>query len=96
MDARKWLADLLARMSRALQPVESPGPAMGSWRDQWDRVQLGLGRIRAIYAGRPEPEGTAGAYYDVFTFFIHCHALVDWIASDAKLLDRHRGKRVRS
>lgn len=83
--AREWLGDLFARMSRAVRPSRSPGPAMGSWSDQWDRVQLGLARIEAVYAGRPEPEGTAGASYDVFTFFVNCHHLVDWIASDAKL-----------
>ena len=37
------------------------GPAMGSWSDQWDRVQLGHVRIEAVNGGRPEPEGTAGA-----------------------------------
>ncbi len=84
VDAREWLGDLFARMSRAVRPTK-PGPAMGSWNEQWDRVQLGLHRIEAIYAGRPEPEGTAGAYYDVFTFFVNCHHLVDWIASDANL-----------
>jgi hypothetical protein len=58
---------------------------MGSWTEQWDRVQLALARIEAVYAGRSEPEGTAGARYDVFNFFVHCHHLVDWIASDAAL-----------
>jgi hypothetical protein len=83
--AREWVGDLLARMSRAVRPSKSPGPAMGSWRDQWHRVELGLARIEAVYAGRPEPEGTAGASYDVYTFFVTCHHLADWLASDASL-----------
>jgi hypothetical protein len=58
---------------------------MGSWKDQWERVLLALSRVDAVYAGRPEPEGTAGATYDVFTFFVTCHHLVDWIVSDAAL-----------
>jgi len=84
-DARERLADILAWMSRAVRPPAPHGPAMGSWIEQWDRVQLGLARIDAVYTGRPEPEGTAGAEYDVFGFFVDCHHLVDWIASDAAL-----------
>jgi len=90
-EAREWLGDLLARMSRAVRP-SAPGPALGSWTDQWDRVQLGLARIEDIYAGRREAEGTAGASYDVFTFFVTCHHLVDWIASDAELTRSTRRK----
>jgi len=93
-DAREWLADVLARMSRAVRP-SAAGPALGSWTDQWGRVQLGLARIEDIYAGRPEPEGTAGASYDVFAFFVTCHHLVDWIASDAELTrSTHRKARA--
>jgi hypothetical protein len=58
---------------------------MGSWIDQWQRVLLALDRVESVYAGRPEPEGTAGATYDVFTFFVTCHHLVDWLVSDATL-----------
>lgn len=78
-------------MSRAVRP-SAPGSALGSWTDQWGRVQLGLARIEDIYAGRPEPEGTAGASYDVLTFFVTCHHLVDWIASDAELTRSTRRK----
>jgi hypothetical protein len=68
---------------------------MGTWRDQWDRVVLGLDRIERIYTGRPEPDGTAGADYDVFTFFVSCHHLVDWIASDRALTNStHRKARA--
>lgn len=82
---RDRLGDKQARMSRAARPSVRHGPAMGSWTEQWDRVQLGLTRIKAVYAGRPESEGTAGASYDVFSFFLNCHHLVDWIESDAAL-----------
>jgi hypothetical protein len=58
---------------------------MGSWGEQWDRVQLGLARIQDVYRGRAEPEGTKGAYYDVFTFFVHCHHLADWIEQDPRV-----------
>ncbi len=62
-----------------------PGPSIGSWSDQWDRVRLGLDRVEAVSEGRPEPEGTAGASYDVFAFFINCYHLMDWIENDAEL-----------
>ena len=84
-DARVWLGELLFRASRAVRPSEPPGPAMGSWRDQWARVELGLARIEDVYEGRSEPEGTAGASDDVFTLFVTCHHLEDWIASDANV-----------
>src|ERR1035438_8802673 len=71
----KWLR------SRAQSPVQK-GQALGSWREQWDRVLLALDRVEAVYAGRPEPEGTAGAYYDTYGFFLQCHHLKDWIRSD--------------
>lgn len=92
VNAREWLADLLLRMSRAVRPTKSPGAAMGSWTEQWARVQLGLARLEAVYAGRLEPEGTAGVSYDVFTFFVTCHHLVDWIAGDATLTRSTRRK----
>jgi hypothetical protein len=48
---------------------------MGSWIEQWERVKIGLGRTQSIYAGRSEPEGTSGAAYDVFTFFVKLPSL---------------------
>lgn len=68
------------------------GPPMGSWIDQWERVKIGLGRTQAIYAGRSEPEGTSGAAYDVFTFFVNCHHLKDWIKNDVTLSRSTRKK----
>jgi hypothetical protein len=67
---------------RAVRPPMPSGPAMGSWGEHWDRVLLGLARVERVYAGCPEPEGTQGAYYDVFTFFLICNALSDWIEND--------------
>ena len=64
------------------------GPPLGSWTDQWNRVQLGFRRVEAIYRGRPEPEGTAGALYDVFAFFVNCYHLGDWIEHDAGVPQR--------
>jgi hypothetical protein len=58
---------------------------LDSWRGQWRRVHIGLRRVENIYEGRQEPEGTAGAYYDVFAFFITCYHLADWIESDEDL-----------
>jgi len=83
--AREWAANRLMGWARALRPAAPPGPAMGSWKDQWERVLLAQGRVDAVYSGRAEPEGTAGATYDVFTFFVTCHHLVDWVVSDAAL-----------
>lgn len=48
-------------------------------------MALGFARVEGVYGGRPEPEGTAGATYDVLAFFVSCHHLVDWIGSDASL-----------
>ena len=87
--ARKWTAGRLDGWSRAILPVErlpvERGPAMGSWREQWERVGLGFARVKAVYDGRPEPEGTSGASYDVLAFFLNCHQLVEWIRSDAEI-----------
>ncbi len=89
--ARKWVGKRLIKMGRAVQPSVPEGPPLGAWRDQWDRISLGLARIEHVYEGRPEPEGgTAGAAYDVFTFFVSCHHLVDWIESDETVPRRTR------
>jgi hypothetical protein len=40
VEARERLGDLLERISRAVQPAKPPGAAMGSWDEQWGRVQL--------------------------------------------------------
>lgn len=63
--AREWAADRLMTCARALRPATPPGPAMGSWKDRWDRVWLTSSRVDAVYTGRPESEGTPGATYDV-------------------------------
>ena len=81
-NARDWLGGLLERSGRATRHKTPPGPAMGSWVEQWDRVKLGLNRVEAVYAGRREDEGSAGASYDVFAFFVICHHLADWIEND--------------
>jgi hypothetical protein len=62
-------------------------PPLGSWTEQWERVQLGLGRVEAIYRGRPETEGTEGARYDLFAFFVTCFHLCDWIENDPDLAE---------
>jgi hypothetical protein len=95
--AREWFGELLEKWSNAVRPSQAvtPGPPMGSWSDQWERVEIGLGRIEAIYAGRSEPEGTKGAAYDVFTFFVNCHHLKDWIKQDSTLDPSTRKKAER-
>lgn len=66
------------------------GTAMGPWGEQWGRVELGLARIQDIYDGRAEPEGTEGAVYDVYSFFLHCFHLRDWIQKDSQLANSVR------
>ena len=50
------------------------------WQKQWQRVEIALGRVLEIYEGR---EGdSAGALYDLHSFFLHCHHLADWLSTD--------------
>jgi hypothetical protein len=71
---------------------QQSGTSMGPWVEQWDRVELGLARIQDIYDGRAEPEGTKGAYYDVYSFFLHCFHLWDWIKNDAQVAEPIRNE----
>jgi hypothetical protein len=50
------------------------------WQKQWQRVELGLWRVEAIYEGRQGD--SADALYDVYSFFLNCHELRDWLAAD--------------
>lgn len=62
-----------------------------------ERVQLCLQRVEAVYDRRPSrPDGTAGAYLDVYSFFLHCLSLRDWILRDPNLsAGDHRAVRRR-
>ncbi len=62
------------------------------WQKQWQRVETGLRRVVEIYEGR---EGdSADALYDVYSFFLHCHHLADWLSAD-KLSGVSRRKATR-
>lgn len=50
------------------------------WQKQWQRVELGLRRVEAIYEGRQGD--SADALYDLYSFFLNCHELRDWLAAD--------------
>lgn len=84
----------LGQRSSNFVPMTPVGPALGAWTEQWERVQLGLARVEAVYKGRVEPEGRPGAYYDTYAFFLHCNHLKDWVTHDpnvpAKVQDEAR------
>lgn len=65
---------------------------MGPWEDQWALVEVGHARIQSIEAGRPEPQGTPGARFDITGFFIACHHLAEWIQPDTRLKPASRRK----
>lgn len=48
------------------------------WTGQWKRVEIGLERVKAIYAGR-DSGGSAEAVYDLYSFFVNCSHLADWL-----------------
>jgi hypothetical protein len=50
------------------------------WSEQWKRVLIGLERLEAIYSGRPD--GSDEAVYDLYSFFLNCSHLRDWLAAD--------------
>src|SRR5262245_35948536 len=50
------------------------------WQKQWQRVEIGLRRIDAIYDGRQVD--SPDALYDLLSFFLHCHHFRDWLAAD--------------
>jgi hypothetical protein len=63
---------------------------LGTWSEQWQRVQIGLHRIEQLTNGRDPSEGTAGASFDVYGFFLNCYHLSDWITHDDTLSDSAR------
>lgn len=60
------------------------------WQKQWQRVEIGLRRVDAIYDGRQVD--SADALYDLLSFFLNCHHLRDWLAADK--LSRMSRKKV--
>jgi hypothetical protein len=42
----------------------------------------------ATVLGSRKPEGTAGALYDLFAFFVNCYHLCDWIQQDSDVPQR--------
>jgi hypothetical protein len=69
----------IRRRIRVRQEVRERDP-WWQWQKQWQRVELGLRRVEALYEGR---EGdSADALYDLYSFFLNCHELRDWLAAD--------------
>jgi hypothetical protein len=67
------------RRARLRREVRERDP-WWQWQKQWQRVGLGLRRVEAIYEGR---EGdSADVLYDLYSFFLNCHELRDWLAAD--------------
>jgi hypothetical protein len=55
--AQQWIVERLRSLERSVRPPVPGGPAMGSWRDRWDRVVLALHRKEQRCGGvlRAEP-----------------------------------------
>jgi len=51
-------------------------------QEQWKRVEIGLGRVEQVYAGRSG--GSDEALYDLYSFFLNCYQLRDWLRADPK------------
>jgi hypothetical protein len=69
----------ILRRARVRMEVREHDP-WWQWQKQWQRVEIGLRCVEAIYAGR---EGhSVEALYDLYAFFLNCHHLRDWLAAD--------------
>jgi len=67
------------RRARLRREVRERDP-WWQWQKQWQRVGLGLRRVEAIYEGRQGD--SADVLYDLYSFFLNCHELRDWLAAD--------------
>ncbi len=65
------------------------GSPLGTWREQWERVLIGLHRIEQLTKGH-SPTDFAGATFDLYGFFQHCFHLADWIENDDTLSESAR------
>jgi hypothetical protein len=69
----------IVRRAGARREVRERDP-WWQWQKQWQRVEIGLRRVEAIYEGRPGE--SIDALYDLYSFFLNCHDLRDWLAAD--------------
>ena len=79
----------MLRRARLRREVRELDP-WWQWQKQWQRVEIGLRRVDAIYEGRQVD--SADDLYDVLSFFLNCHHLRDWLAADK--LSRMSGKKA--
>jgi hypothetical protein len=80
------------RRARLRREVREPDP-WWQWHKQWQRVEIGLQHLVAIYEGRQHD--SADASYDVYAFFLNCHHLRDWLAADkASGMSRRKATKV--
>ena len=69
----------IVRRGRVRREVRERDP-WWQWQKQWQRVEIGLRRVEAIYEGRQGD--STDALYDLYSFFLNCHELRDWLAAD--------------
>ena len=69
----------IVRRARVHREVRERDP-WWQWQKQWQRVEIGLRRVEAIYEGRQGD--SVDALYDLYSFFLNCHELRDWLAAD--------------
>jgi hypothetical protein len=69
----------ILRRARVRREVRKRDP-WWQWQKQWQRVEIGLRHLVAIYEGREDD--SADAVYAVYAFFLNCHHLRDWLAAD--------------
>jgi len=56
-----------------------------SWKDQWERLERFYKRFEDIDKGRIHNMESSNYEDEVYTFFIFCYHLKDWIKQDKKL-----------
>lgn len=69
----------ILRHARVRREVREGDP-WWQWQKQWRRVEIGLRRVVAIY--EEQPGDSDHALYDLYSFFLNCHHLREWLAAD--------------
>lgn len=67
----------------------------GTWLEQWDRVQRYYKRLKKINDGISPPDNKAHIINfsdEVYTFFVHCYHMKDWIYYDRNVKFCDKGK----
>jgi len=64
------------------------------YEEQWDRVKRWYQRFKDINDGKPHTRNAEYEVDDVYSFFINCYHLKDWIISDDTVKIQNKRKHV--